>query len=97
MFCIGGGSYLSRKERDDIRADVDAEFEAEERVLKQKKNKRKNLEKKSHAAEDDFGSLFGDGITGKLPRYANKITFKVQGEKKKKANDNLLIWFFFFW
>lgn len=35
------------------------------------------MQKKTQAREDDFGSLFGEGITGKLPRYANKITFKV--------------------
>lgn len=85
-FCVGGGSYLSQKERDEIRAEVDAEFEAEERDLKhtkeKKKKKRKNLEMKSREAEDDFGSLFGAGITGKLPRFANKITLKVQSEEK---------------
>lgn len=69
---------MNRKERDEIRAEVDAEFEAEERELKKggKKNKRK-MPKESLAHEDDLGSLFGDGITGKLPRYANKITMKV--------------------
>nr|XP_015898902.2 rRNA biogenesis protein RRP5 isoform X1 [Ziziphus jujuba var. spinosa] len=79
-FPRGGGSYLSQKERDEIHAEVDAEFEAEERDLKhtkeKKKKKRKNLEMKSREAEDDFGSLFGAGITGKLPRFANKITLK---------------------
>ncbi|XP_004303371.1 PREDICTED: protein RRP5 homolog [Fragaria vesca subsp. vesca] len=76
-FPRGGGSSLNRKERDEIRAEVDAEFEAEERELKKggKKNKRK-MPKESLAHEDDMGSLFGDGITGKLPRYANKITMK---------------------
>ncbi|KAF3441966.1 hypothetical protein FNV43_RR15882 [Rhamnella rubrinervis] len=74
-FPRGGGSSLSRQEREEIHAEVDAEFEAEERNLKQKK-KRKGLQKKSYATEDDFASLFGDGITGKLPRYANKITLK---------------------
>ncbi|KAG6700889.1 hypothetical protein I3842_08G135300 [Carya illinoinensis] len=73
-FPRGGGSSLSRQERNEIRAEVDAEFEAEERD--QKKNRRKKMQKKNQATEDDFGSLFGDGITGKLPRYANKITLK---------------------
>lgn len=77
MFSVGGGSSLSRREREEIRAGVDAEFEAESRDFKQQKKKRKSLQKKTHAAEDDFGSLFGDGIKGKLPRYANKITLKV--------------------
>lgn len=71
----GGGSSLNRKERDEIRAEVDAEFEAEERELKKRKKKR--MPKESLAMEDELGSLFGDGITGKLPRYANKITLKV--------------------
>jgi hypothetical protein len=39
------------------------------------------MQKKTQAREDDFGSLFGEGITGKLPRYANKITFKVLNRK----------------
>ncbi|GKV41870.1 hypothetical protein SLEP1_g49347 [Rubroshorea leprosula] len=73
-FPRGGGSSLSREERDQIRAEVDAEFEAEERGLK--KGKRKKLQKNSPALVDDLGSLFGDGITGKLPKYANKITLK---------------------
>ncbi|GMJ14782.1 Ribosomal RNA Processing 5 [Hibiscus trionum] len=73
-FPRGGGSSLSKHERDEIRAEVDAEFEAEELTLK--KNKRKKPQKKSQVMPDDLGSLFGDGITGKLPRYANKITLK---------------------
>ncbi|CAL5418122.1 unnamed protein product [Camellia sinensis] len=41
------------------------------------KNKNKRLQKRNHSAEeDDLGSLFGDGISGKLPRFANKITLK---------------------
>lgn len=71
----GGGSSLSRKERDEIRAEVDAEFESEQQD--QKKQRRRMMQKKTRATEDDFGSLFGDSITGKLPRYANKITWKV--------------------
>lgn len=74
----GGGNSLSRRERDIIRTEVDAEFEAEEQELKQNKRKNgKSVQKKSLALEDELGSLFGDGITGKLPRYANKITLKV--------------------
>lgn len=74
-FPRGGGSLLSRQEHDAIRAEVDAEFEAGERKTK-KKNKNAKKTKKSYALEDDMGSLFGDGITGKLPRFANKITLK---------------------
>ena len=72
----GGGSLLSRQEHDAIRAEVDAEFEAGERKTK-KKNKNAKKTKKNYALEDDMGLLFGDGITGKLPRFANKITLKV--------------------
>lgn len=66
---------LSRKEREEIDAEVEAEFEAEEKASKSKK--KKNMRKKVNAAEDDLGSLFGHGISGKLPRYANRITLKV--------------------
>ncbi|KAL5741947.1 hypothetical protein ACOSP7_028679 [Xanthoceras sorbifolium] len=75
VFPRGGGSSLSQRERNEIRAEVDAEFEGEESGL-DKKNKKKKTQKKSNASIDDLGSLFGDGITGKLPRYANKITLK---------------------
>ncbi|KAJ4823880.1 hypothetical protein Tsubulata_010462 [Turnera subulata] len=75
-FPRGGGSSLSKKERDDIRAQVDAEFDSEERFLKKKNKKGKHYLSKSDSAEDDLGSLFGDGLTGKLPRFANKITLK---------------------
>ncbi|XVF75995.1 hypothetical protein PTKIN_Ptkin13bG0232000 [Pterospermum kingtungense] len=73
-FPRGGRSSLSKQEREEIRAEVDAEFEAEDRALK--KNKGKKPQKKGQVMPDDLGSLFGDGITGKLPRYANKITLK---------------------
>ncbi|CAB4286937.1 unnamed protein product [Prunus armeniaca] len=73
-FPRGGGSALNRQERNEIRAEVDAEFEAEEREMK--KRKKIGMQKKSLSSEDDLGSLFGDGITGKLPKYANKITMK---------------------
>ncbi|KAM7524627.1 hypothetical protein LguiA_014529 [Lonicera macranthoides] len=72
-FPRGGGRSLSRKELDEVRAEVDAEFESEGRVLKKKS---KGVRSKGHSTEDEFGSLFGDGITGKLPRFVNKITLK---------------------
>lgn len=65
---------MSHQEREEIYAEVDAEFEAEQRGLKKRKKGGKRVTRK---ADDDIGSLFGDGITGKLPRFANKITFKV--------------------
>ncbi|XP_026418043.1 rRNA biogenesis protein RRP5-like isoform X1 [Papaver somniferum] len=71
-FPRGGGSTLSRREESEIRAEVDAEFATEYRESK-KKSKR---QKKDTVEDDDFGSLFGDGIAGKLPRFANRITLK---------------------
>ncbi|KAM3246622.1 rRNA biogeneis protein RRP5 [Capsicum annuum] len=73
-FPRGGGSCLSREELDEVRAEVDAEFEAEERLLK--KRKKHSKLQKTRSAEDDLGSLFGGGINGKLPRFANRITLK---------------------
>ncbi|XP_019053357.1 PREDICTED: rRNA biogenesis protein RRP5 isoform X2 [Nelumbo nucifera] len=72
-FPRGGGRVLSRQEIDEVRAEVDAEFEVEERGSRKKK---KQQQKKSYATENDLGSLFGDGITGKLPRFANRVTLK---------------------
>ncbi|XP_010317858.1 rRNA biogenesis protein RRP5 [Solanum lycopersicum] len=72
-FPRGGASSLSRKELDEVRAEVDAEFEAEDRLLKKRKKQHK-LQKTN--TEDDLGSLFGGGINGKLPRFANRITLK---------------------
>lgn len=74
MLFVGGASSLSRKELDEVRAEVDAEFEAEDRLLKKRKKQHK-LQKTN--TEDDLGSLFGGGINGKLPRFANRITLKV--------------------
>ncbi|CAL5321872.1 unnamed protein product [Camellia sinensis] len=76
----GGGSSSLGKEVDEVDGDdVDMEFESGERELNNNnyKNKNKRLQKRNHSAEeDDLGSLFGDGISGKLPRFANKITLK---------------------
>ncbi|KAG9134768.1 hypothetical protein Leryth_001080 [Lithospermum erythrorhizon] len=72
-FPRGGGSSLSRAELEEIHNEVDGEFEGGDRFLKKKEKKGP---RKSHSTEDDPGSLFGDGISGKLPRYTNKITFK---------------------
>lgn len=73
---VGGGSALTREERNEIREEVDEEFDSEVIDLKRKKNK---VQSRSFEAEDDkLGSLFGEGITGKLPRFANRITMKVR-------------------
>ncbi|KAL2480440.1 RNA binding [Abeliophyllum distichum] len=74
-FPRGGGSSLSRGELDEVRAEVDMEFEAEQRLLKKRK-KEKRVQNRNQSSEDDLGSLFGDGISGKLPRFANRITLK---------------------
>lgn len=70
----GGGTSLSKKEREKIYEDVDAEFDADERVSK--KIKGGKSKKRIPSDVDELGSLF-DGFTGKQPRYANKITIKV--------------------
>ncbi|KAK3020344.1 hypothetical protein RJ639_045328 [Escallonia herrerae] len=72
-FPRGGGRALSREEFDEVRAEVDAEFDLEEREANRRRKKGQN---RNSAAEDELGSLFGDGITGKLPTFANKITLK---------------------
>ncbi|KAK4767494.1 hypothetical protein SAY86_015244 [Trapa natans] len=72
-FPRGGASLLSRKDREEIDATVEAELEAEEKASKSRK---KNNRPRKVNAEDDLGSLFGDGVSGKLPKYANRITFK---------------------
>ncbi|WOL03965.1 rRNA biogenesis protein RRP5 [Canna indica] len=72
-FPRGGGSILSRQEEAEARAEAEAEFESEQDKSRRKKKVTKRLLKD---AEDDMGSLFGEGITGKLPKYANRITLK---------------------
>lgn len=77
---VGGGSLLSRQEQADARAEAEAQFEREEsysRKGKGKARKKKGLKGSSLDFDNDLGSLFGDGITGKLPRFANRITLKV--------------------
>lgn len=76
FYGLGGGTSLSREERNEAREGVDKEFETNNRVLKKRK-KEKRVQNKNNSTEEDLGLLFGDGITGKLPRFANKITLKV--------------------
>lgn len=67
---------MSSRKNEETRAKEDyAEFGADDHLTKKKK--RNNMLRKSHAPRDDLGLLSGHGITGKLPRYANKITLKV--------------------
>ncbi|XP_023641258.1 rRNA biogenesis protein RRP5 isoform X2 [Capsella rubella] len=72
-FPRGGGTSLSKKEREKIYEEVDAEFDADERVSK--KSKGGKPKKRTPSDADELGLLFG-GLTGKRPRYANKITTK---------------------
>ncbi|THG21198.1 hypothetical protein TEA_021433 [Camellia sinensis var. sinensis] len=81
----GGGRSSLGKEVDEVDGDdVDMEFESGERELNNNnyKNKNKRLQKRNHSAEeDDLGSLFGDGISGKLPSetapyWVNVLTIK---------------------
>ncbi|KAL2664253.1 hypothetical protein GLYMA_02G168900v4 [Glycine max] len=59
------------------RSDYD-EFSAEDPSRKtRKKKKGRSASSKSNEGADDWGSLSGDGITGKLPRRVNRITLKV--------------------
>jgi len=70
VFHVGGEVFLNP------RNDYD-EFGGDNHSRKTKKNKRRKNLSKSSEAVDDWGSLSGDGIAGKLPRRVNKITLKV--------------------
>ncbi|KAL0334258.1 UNVERIFIED_CONTAM: rRNA biogenesis protein RRP5, partial [Sesamum angustifolium] len=74
-FPRGRGSLLSGEERNEVRALAEKESRADERVLRKRK-KEKKAQNRNQSTEDNLGSLFGDGIIGKLPRFANKITLK---------------------
>ncbi|KAJ6846908.1 rRNA biogenesis protein RRP5 [Iris pallida] len=86
-FPRGGGRLLSRQEEAEARAEAESEFEKEENESKKGKDggKKKGAKKKMRSAtgEDDLGSLFGEGISGKLPRFANRITLKNISPKMK--------------
>ena len=71
MFLLGG--EFSAKGRSDY-----DEFSAEDPSRKtRKKKKGRSASSKSNEGADDWGSLSGVGITGKLPRRVNRITLKV--------------------
>ncbi|KAJ6839615.1 rRNA biogenesis protein RRP5 [Iris pallida] len=86
-FPRGGGRLLSRQEEAQARAEAEAEFEKEENESKKGKDKGKKKggakKKRSATGDDDLGSLFGEGISGKLPRFANRITLKNISPKMK--------------
>ncbi|KAL6599504.1 hypothetical protein ACP70R_045641 [Stipagrostis hirtigluma subsp. patula] len=74
-FPRGGRSLLSRDEVAEARAEAEADFEREGRKGKGKR-KRKGGDSSGFDADDDLGTLFGGATTGKLPRFANRITLK---------------------
>ncbi|WVZ62324.1 hypothetical protein U9M48_012085 [Paspalum notatum var. saurae] len=59
----------------EARAEAEEDFEREGKQGKDKR-KRKGAEPSGFGADDDLGTLFGGATTGKLPRYANRITLK---------------------
>ncbi|KAK8960422.1 hypothetical protein KSP40_PGU014000 [Platanthera guangdongensis] len=81
-FPRGGKSVLSREEENEARAEAEEEFDREQGLARRgreryKKNKKKGTGKSFHAGEEDeLGSLFGQGLTGKIPRLTNRITWK---------------------
>ncbi|XP_028555307.1 rRNA biogenesis protein RRP5-like [Dendrobium catenatum] len=80
-FPRGGGRVLSREEVAEARAEAEEEFEREQGLASRgrKQQKKKATVKSYKFGEDEWGSLFGQGITGKLPRLTNRITWKVCG------------------
>ncbi|KAM3406782.1 hypothetical protein ACQJBY_000696 [Aegilops geniculata] len=72
-FPRGGRSLLSRDEMAEARTEAEVEFEKEER---RGKKKRKANASSGIDGDDDLGTLFGGATTGKLPRFANRITLK---------------------
>ncbi|KAI0529621.1 hypothetical protein KFK09_002175 [Dendrobium nobile] len=77
-FPRGGGRVLSREEVAEARAEAEEEFEREQGLTSRgrKKQKKKATVKSYKFGEDEWGSLFGQGITGKLPRLTNRVTWK---------------------
>lgn len=73
-FPRGGRSLLSRDEMAEARTEAEVEFEKEERRGKSKK--RNDNASLGIDGDDDLGTLFGGVTTGKLPRFANRITLK---------------------
>ncbi|XP_062219315.1 rRNA biogenesis protein RRP5 isoform X2 [Phragmites australis] len=83
-FPRGGRSLLSRDEVAEARAEAEADFEKEGRKGRGK-TKRKGGESSGFDADDDLGTLFGGATTGKLPRFANRITLK-------NISPNMKVW-----
>jgi rRNA biogenesis protein RRP5 len=75
-WCTGGHSLLSKDEMAEARAEAEQDFEREAKKGKGKR-KRSGGESSGFGVDDDLGILFGGATTGKLPRFANRITVKV--------------------
>lgn len=73
---LGGGRSFRKEEKDVVGAIWDNKIEADHRSM-EKRRKGKKVQKRNQSGEDDKGSLFGDGIMGKFPRFSNRITLKV--------------------
>ncbi|XP_066389622.1 rRNA biogenesis protein RRP5-like [Miscanthus floridulus] len=74
-FPRGGRSLLSKDEMAEARAEAEQDFEREGKKGKGKR-KRRGGESSGFGEDDDLGTLFGGATTGKLPRFANRITVK---------------------
>ncbi|ONM52228.1 Ribosomal protein S1-like1 [Zea mays] len=74
-FPRGGHSLLSKDEMAEARAEAEQDFEREAKKGKGKR-KRSGGESSGFGVDDDLGILFGGATTGKLPRFANRITVK---------------------
>lgn len=74
-FPRGRGRSFRKEEKDVVGAIWDNEIEADHRLM-EKRRKGKKVRKRNQSGEDDIGSLFGDGIMGKFPRFSNRITLK---------------------
>lgn len=76
MDVIGGGGGFKR-EAEKVRDEVEVYDYEKEGVRKHGKKKPSKKQIKIRDADEDLGSLFGDTIVGKLPKFANRITLKV--------------------
>ncbi|KZV37907.1 hypothetical protein F511_12189 [Dorcoceras hygrometricum] len=74
-FPRGGGRSFRKEEKGEVEALLNNGIEVDHRLVEKRKKGRK-VQKRNLSREDDLGSLFGDGITGKLPKFSNKITLK---------------------
>ncbi|CAA7399281.1 unnamed protein product [Spirodela intermedia] len=89
-FPRGGASLLTREEEAEARAEADEEFMRELKTGNKNKQGKKKRDKgrvpgSLSEPEDMWGSLFGEGIGGKLPRFANRVTLK-------NVSPNMKLW-----